>query len=76
MAGKLGLGVVPTFGSLTLNAAWDGLKAGEFASHWSGAPIEGLVGRPAVDLFNRKGERVIAKMKVRDWTQYQRRTAP
>jgi hypothetical protein len=75
VAGKLGLGVVPTFGSHALNAAWDGLKAGELVSHWTGAPIEGLVGRPAVDLFNRKGERVMAKMKVRDWTQYQRRVS-
>ena len=75
VAGKLGLDVVPTFGSHTLNAAWDGLRAGELASHWTGAPIEGLVGRPAVDLFNRNGVRVMAKMKVRDWTQYQRRTA-
>jgi hypothetical protein len=74
VAGKLGLDVVPAFGSHTLTAAWDGLTAGEFTSHWTGAPIEGLVGRPAVDLFTRKGERVIAKMKARDWTQYQRRT--
>jgi hypothetical protein len=75
VAGKLGLDVVPTFGRHTLTAAWDGLKAGELTSHWTGAPIEGLVGRPAVDLFNRKGERVMAKMKVRDWAQYQRRVS-
>jgi hypothetical protein len=74
VAGKLGLDVVPTFGTHTLNAAWDGLTAGDFSSHWTDAPIEGLVGRPAVDLFNRNGDRVVAKMKVRDWTQYQRRT--
>jgi hypothetical protein len=40
VAGKLGLDVVPAFGSYTLTAAWDGLKAGEFASHWTGAPID------------------------------------
>lgn len=75
VAGKLGLEVVPAFGVQTLNDAWLGLISGELASHWSGAPIEGLVGRPAVDLFNRKGERVMAKMKVRDWADYQRRKA-
>jgi hypothetical protein len=66
---------VPAFGSYTLNGAWHGLISGDFASQWPGAPIEGLVGRPAVDLFNRKGERVIAKMKIRDWADHQRRSA-
>lgn len=73
VAVKLGLETVPSFGQFSVSAAWADLTAGKLASRWDGAPIEGLVGRPAVDLFNRKGERVIAKMKVRDWNDYQRR---
>lgn len=30
-------------------------------------PIEGLVGRPAVELYNSKGERVITKVKCKDF---------
>ena len=71
VAGKLGLDVVPTFGSYTLNEAWAGLTSGRFVSHWSGVPIEGLVGRPSVDLHTRDGSRILAKMKVADWEKYQ-----
>ena len=31
------------------------------------APMEGLVGRPAVELMNRRGERVIVKVKTKDY---------
>ena len=73
VAGKLGLDVVPPFGSHDLGSAWCLLTSGALTSNWAGTPIEGLVGRPSVDLFNRKGERVMVKMKVRDWNDYQRR---
>ena len=31
------------------------------------APMEGVVGRPAVEIKNREGERVIVKIKVKDF---------
>jgi hypothetical protein len=73
VADKLGLDVVPLVGQFTLNEAWKAITDGSLASRWEGARIEGLVGRPLVDLFNRKGDRVIVKMKAADWADYQKR---
>lgn len=66
VAGKLGLPVVPLLFITTIADAWEMTVAGSYSSAWPGVSIEGLVGRPAVDLYTRKGERVMAKMKVRD----------
>jgi hypothetical protein len=75
VAGKLGLDVVPLVTVATLSEAWARItKPGDLASRWPGARIEGLVGRPAVPLFTRKGDRLIVKMKVKDWADYQRRS--
>lgn len=77
VAAKLGLEVVPVVGVFPPKVAWyrctqppdgDGLT-----SQWPNACIEGLVGRPRVDLFNRKGERIMAKTKVKDWQLYDRK---
>ena len=73
VAAKLGLETVPSYGTLTLNEAWTAVKDSRVKSRWENAKAEGLVGRPAVPLFTRKGERVIVKMKVKDWLDYQRR---
>jgi RNA ligase len=76
VAGKLGLDVVPPAGygeGWSLERAWRAIRDGELKSAWEGARIEGLVGRPAVDLFSRKGDRVITKLKLKDWADYQRR---
>lgn len=75
VAKKLGLDMVPSFGTYSLNVVLHDLPAGEFRSHWPEARIEGLVGRPAVDLFNRRNERIMAKVKVKDFTDYERRRA-
>ena len=74
VAGKLGLDVVPKVGTFTLEQAWAEVAGGALTSLWENARIEGLVGRPAVPLFTRKGDRLIVKMKVKDWTDYQRRS--
>jgi hypothetical protein len=75
VASKLSLDVVPRIGTpLSLETAWESVIEGVFTSAWNGARIEGIVGRPAVDLFNRKGDRIIVKMKVKDWADYQRRS--
>lgn len=77
VAGKLSLDVVPLVTVATLNEAWERItKPDDLSSRWPGARIEGLVGRPAVPLFTRSGDRLIVKMKVKDWTDYQRRSHP
>ena len=74
VAAKLGLETVPKLPVATLNEAWnEAIIGGILTSYWKGAKPEGLVGRPAVPLFTRKGERLIVKMKVKDWTDYKRR---
>ena len=36
-------------------------------SAWGPFDAEGIVARPVVDLFNRKGERIITKIKTKDF---------
>lgn len=72
VAGGLGQAVVPPVGTFTLNEAWEKVKAGELTSNWPKARIEGIVGRPEVPLFTRKGDRIITKLKLKDWQDYQR----
>lgn len=72
VADGFGLDVVPQMGAFTLNQAWHNIKEGNFTSRWEGVPIEGVVGRPEVPLFTRKGQRVITKLKMKDWQDYQR----
>lgn len=67
VAGKLGLDRVPIHGEYTLNEAIEDVRTDAISSHWTNAHIEGLVGTPTVQLFNRKGERIITKVKVRDF---------
>jgi len=66
VAAKLGLRCVPIVGRGSLPWASDRTKAG-LTSTWGDFPAEGMVGRPVVDLFDRKGERIIAKIKARDF---------
>jgi hypothetical protein len=39
----------------------------ELLSRWGNFEAEGVVARPVVQLFDRKGERIIAKIKARDF---------
>lgn len=73
VASQLGLEMVPIVGTFSPKVAWYRIATGELISAWEGARPEGLVGRPAVDLFNRKGERLLMKVKVKDWADHQRR---
>lgn len=67
IAAKLGCPVVPIIGKGTLQDAvritQDGLK-----STWGDFIAEGIVMRPAVELKTRKGNRLIGKIKHRDFT--------
>lgn len=67
VAEKLGLRVVPIVAECDIPTAIDLVKTG-FTSAWPGVTMpEGLVGRPSVDLFDRKGQRIITKVKHRDF---------
>ena len=63
---KLQVVVVPVIGSGGLLDATAVVRAG-IQSKWGDFQAEGLVLRPQVDLFTRSGERVIAKLKTRDF---------
>jgi hypothetical protein len=63
---KLGLRVVPVVGRGNLAYASEAMKHDPISA-WGDFAMEGIVGRPAVDLFDRRGERIMAKIKVRDF---------
>ena len=63
---KLGINVVPIVGRGTLAEA-EGYVRGAPKSTWGDFTAEGIVCRPAVELQDRAGRRVITKMKVRDF---------
>ena len=69
VAGKLGLDVVPSFGEMPLEEAAALVRAG-FKSRCainSNRMAEGLVGRPLETLFDKKGARLITKIKTKDF---------
>jgi hypothetical protein len=63
---KTGCQVVPVVGSGTLIEAAEFVRT-PYRSAWGGFDAEGLVMRPSVPLYDRKGYRVIAKIKSRDF---------
>jgi len=68
VARKLGLPVVPFVGTMTLDDATD-LVRGGFRSFIGGSTMlaEGLVGRPLEPLFDKRGHRLIVKLKTKDF---------
>lgn len=68
IAKKLGISVVPIVGCGTLMEAIEFVKTG-FTSVCAETSCiaEGLVLKPLVQLFNRKGERIITKIKSKDF---------
>ena len=70
VAGKLGLDAVPYLGEMTLEDATDKVRAG-FRSSLNGgmAQAEGMVGRPIETLFDKKGHRLIVKLKTKDFAR-------
>lgn len=70
VAAGLELDVVPVIGQHTLREAWELIKSGTLKSAWENVPIEGIVGKPAIEFKTRKGERLIAKLKTADWTRF------
>ena len=71
IANKLEIGVVPIMGIWKLEEAIEFVKKG-FKSTISDNKdyiAEGLIMKPVTELFNRKGERVISKIKYKDFTR-------
>lgn len=69
VASKLSLDVVPFIGEMTLEAATTYVRTG-FKSRCAinlAKAAEGLVGRPAETLFDKKGHRLITKLKTKDF---------
>ena len=68
VASKLGLDAVPYLGEMTLEEATDKVRAG-FQSSLNGGLIqsEGMVGRPVEALYDKKGHRLIVKLKTKDF---------
>lgn len=63
---QLGLRVVPIIGTGTLHDAVRIVKTG-LTSQWGDFEAEGIVARPVVELCDRGGNRLIAKIKCRDF---------
>lgn len=66
VASKLSLDIVPIIGDGTLHDAIAKVKAG-LLSTWGNFQAEGIVARPAVELKMRNGDRLITKIKGRDF---------
>lgn len=68
VAVKLGLDVVPIIGRGDLSAMVDRVSLG-FKSHWGDFTAEGIVARPSTELKTRRGDRIITKLKYRDFAR-------
>ncbi len=68
IAAQLGIAVVPIVDCDTLYAAIGHCKDLDFLSRWPDVVPEGLVARPKVELRNRRGERIITKIKHKDFS--------
>jgi hypothetical protein len=68
VAAKLGLPVVPYVGTMTLEEATAKVQSGFRSAIGDGTVrAEGLVGRPLETLFDKKGHRLIVKLKTKDF---------
>ena len=66
IASKFGIKVVPLIGEGTLNQMIEIVRNG-FNSAWGNFLAEGIVARPKVELRDRRGFRIITKIKHRDF---------
>lgn len=68
IAKAFGLDIVPIIMEGTIEEAVEFVKTKPMSTIGT-APMEGLVGRPKMELRDRSGKRVIVKIKVKDLTQ-------
>lgn len=66
IASAFGIDVVPIIMTGTIQDAVDFIKTSPMSTIGS-APMEGVVGRPMVELKDRCGKRIIVKVKVKDF---------
>jgi hypothetical protein len=66
IADMFGVDIVPIVREGTLYELVDMVKSG-FKSNWGDFVAEGIVARPVVELTNKFGERIITKIKYRDF---------
>lgn len=66
IAVKLGIKVVPIVGRGNLEDAVAYVKSRP-ESMWGEFPMEGIVAKPETELFDRSGERIVVKIKTRDF---------
>jgi len=66
IANQFNIKVVPVIGEGTLDEAVEMTRKG-FNSLWGEFSAEGIVARPKVELKTRRGERIITKIKSRDF---------
>jgi len=66
IANKLNLDIVPIIGSGSLEELVEYVKTG-FNSKWGEFMAEGIVARPANELLARNGDRIITKLKHKDF---------
>lgn len=71
IAAKLDIGIVPMVGNGTLTEAIEFVRKGfkSTIAQNKDYDAEGLIMKPAVELFNRQGNRIVAKIKHRDFTR-------
>ena len=68
---SLGLDTVPFLAETTIDKACRFVAYGQMKSVLGEAPAEGVVGRPAVEVRDRRGRRVITKIKAVDYAHLQ-----
>ena len=66
VAKVFGIQVVPIIGEGTLSEAIEKVHTG-FNSQWGDFTAEGIVARPKIELLTRSGERIITKIKHKDF---------
>lgn len=66
LATEFKLDIVPIIGTGTFSTMSVMVSRG-FQSRWGNFAAEGIVARPAVELLNRHGERIITKLKTKDF---------
>ena len=68
IAGKLGVNIVPVVGVGSLRGAVEFVRTG-FSSYIGTQEAEGLVMRPTTELRSRTGQRIISKIKHKDFAK-------
>ena len=66
IANKLSIETVPVIGVGTLPEMVEAARTG-IVSKWGDFPAEGIVARPVTELFARNGNRIITKIKTKDF---------